>query len=107
MLDTRLALDTSLRCDALYDRVAATPIGINPHALRVMQIECDTIEASLKQPLAICRVRDIRHWLNLAYGHTLHGYPPAHLRNNLLNALAAFAETNRAAPSPSAEQPPG
>lgn len=90
MLDTRPVADPALRCDALLDRVAATPIAPNAHALKVALAECDAIEQALADPAAICRLRDARHWLRLAYGHALHGYPPERLRENLLGALSAL-----------------
>jgi len=95
MLDTRLSDDISLRCDALLDRIAATPAIPNAHALRVTLAECDAIEHTLTDPKAICRLRDVRHWARLAYGHTLHGYRPDQVRRNLLQALSAFGATSR------------
>jgi hypothetical protein len=96
MLDTRLSDDITLRCEALFDRIAATPVGPNAHALRVALAECDAMERAVDDPSAICKLRDVRHWLRLAYGHTLHGYPPADLRCNLLRALARFGAMSRA-----------
>ncbi|WP_072391816.1 hypothetical protein [Hyphomicrobium sp. CS1GBMeth3] len=96
MLDTRSVSDTVLRCDALLDRVAATPIGPNAHGLRVMLAECDAIERALVEPAAVCRLRDVRHWLRLAYDRSLHGYPPERLRESLLGALAALGKMSRA-----------
>lgn len=90
MLDTHLADDTTLRCEALFDRVAATPIGQNPHALKVALAECDALEHAIRSPSMICKLRDLRHWLRLAYGHTLHGYPEDALRNILLDAITGF-----------------
>ena len=95
MLDTRLADDVTLRSEALVDRVAATPIGPNPHGLKVALAECDLLERAISDPISICRLRDVRHWLRLAYGHALHGYPPEDLRRHLLRALATFGETSR------------
>ncbi len=95
MLDTRLSNDCTLRCEALLDRVAATAIGPNAHALRVTLAECDAMEQTVADPFAICRLRDVRHWLRLAYGQTLHGYPPDHLRRSLLRALEALATASR------------
>lgn len=95
MLDTRLSDDIVLRCEALLDRAAATPIGPNAHSLRVALAECEAMERALGDPVAICRLRDVRHWLRLAYSHTLHGYPPEQLRRNLLRALAAFGAISR------------
>lgn len=95
MLDTRLSDDITLRCDALLDRIAATPVAPNTHALRVTLAECDAIERALTDPKAICRLRDVRHWLRLAYGRTLHGYRPDQVRCNLLQALTAFSATAR------------
>lgn len=99
MLDTRLSDDLALRSEALRDRVAAMPIGPNMHSLKVVLAECDVIERGLSHPAAICKLRDVRHWLKLAYGHALHGYPAHDLRNHLLRALAAFED----APSGRAE----
>ena len=96
MLDTRLANDVTLRSEALIDRVTATPLGPNPHGLKVVLAECDLLERAISDPVSICRLRDVRHWLRLAYGHALHGYPPEDLRRHLLRALAAFGETSRA-----------
>lgn len=96
MLDTRLSNDRTLRCEALLDRVAATAIGPNAHALRVTLAECDAIERTVADPFAICRLRDVRHWLRLAYGRTLHGYPPDDLRRNLLRALETLAAASPA-----------
>jgi hypothetical protein len=96
MLDTRISDDVQLRCEALFDRIAATPVGPNAHALRVALAECDAMERALTEASAIYRLRDVRHWLRLAYSHTLHGYPPDDLRRNLLRALAAFAASSRA-----------
>lgn len=95
MLDTRLSNDCTLRCEALLDRVAATAIGPNAHALRVTLAECDAMERAVADPFAICRLRDVRHWLRLAYGRTLHGYPPDQLRCSLLRALEALATASR------------
>jgi hypothetical protein len=95
MLDTRPTDDTTLRCEALFDRVAATPIGRNPHALRVALAECDALEKAARDPLAICKLRDARHWFRLAYGDTLHGYPPDQLRKILLNAITDCAARRR------------
>jgi len=95
MLDTRQTDGTVLRCDALFDRVAATPIGVNPHALRAILAECDALERASLGPFAICRLRDVRHWLRLAYGHTLHGYPAPQLRKILLDAITAFGALAR------------
>jgi hypothetical protein len=95
MLDTRPTDDTdtitTLRCEALSDRVAATPVGRNPHALRVALAECDALERGTRDPMAICRLRDTRYWFRLAYGDTLHGYPPAQLRRILLDAIAGLS----------------
>jgi hypothetical protein len=96
MLDTRLSDHFALRCDALLDRVAATAIGANAHALRVALAECDAMEQAIADPFAICRLRDARHWLRLAYGQTLHGYPPDQLRRNLLRALEDLAASAKA-----------
>lgn len=96
MLDTRISDDILLRCDALFDRIAATPIAPNPHALRVALAECDAMERAVSDASVICRLRDLRHWLRLAYGHTLHGYPPDPLRLNLLRSLAGFVAACRA-----------
>lgn len=96
MLDTRQTDDIALRCEALFDRVAATPVGINAHTLRVALAECDAIERALDNPSGICRLRDVRHWLRLAYGHSLHGYPADQLRSNLLRALAGLGVRSRA-----------
>lgn len=90
------ALDAAeLRCEALHDRVAATPIKPNAHALRVMLAECDAIERALIEPAAVCRLRNVRHWLRLAYDRTLHAYPPERIRENLLGALQALAKMSR------------
>lgn len=97
MLDTRLSDDIVLRSEALFDRVAAAPIGPNAHSLKVALAECEAMERALEDPVAICRLRDARHWLRLAYSHTLHGYPPEQLRSNLLKALASFAAVTRTA----------
>ena len=96
MLDTRIYDDITLRCEALFDRVAATPIGPNPHALRVALAECDAMERAVENPVIICRVRDVRYWVRLAYGRTLHGYPPEDLRRNLLGALTRFTAAAQA-----------
>lgn len=90
MLDTRPTDDTTLRCEALFDRVAATPIGKNPHALKVVLAECDALERAIRSPSAICRLRDMRHWLRLAYGDALHGYPADQLRRIVLNAISGL-----------------
>jgi hypothetical protein len=90
MLDTCPTDHTTLRCEALFDRVAATPIGRNPHALRVALAECDALERGTSDPKAICKLRDTRHWFRLAYGDVLHGYPADQLRRILLDALAGF-----------------
>lgn len=90
MLDTRLLDDVVLRCEALHDRVAATPVTPNARALKVMLAECAAMERAVGDPFDVCRLRDVRHWLRLAYGRTLHGYPPDQLRRNLLRALASF-----------------
>jgi hypothetical protein len=95
MLDTRLSDDFTLRCEALLDRVAATPVGPNAHALKVALAECDAIERAIADPSAICRVRDARHWLRLAYGQTLHAYPPDQVRENLLRVLGDLVATLR------------
>lgn len=95
MLDTRLTDDLTLRCEALIDRIAAAPIGPNAHMLRVALAECEAVERAVADAMAICRLRDVRHWLRLAYGHTLHGYPPDHVRRNLISALERFAATSR------------
>ena len=95
MLDTLPINDITLRCEALFDRIAATPIGVNTHALRVALAECDAMEGAVENPSAIYRLRDVRHWLRLAYGHSLHGYPPDQLRKNLLHALAGFGAASR------------
>jgi len=95
MLDTLPTEDITLRCEALFDRVAATPIGENAHALRVGLAECDAMERAIASPSAVYRLRDVRHWLRLAYGHALHGYPPDELRRNLLKALAGFGAATR------------
>lgn len=95
MLDTRFSDDITLRCEALFDRVAATPVGPNPHTLRVALAECDAMERAIDSPVAICRVRDVRYWVRLAYGHTLHGYPPEDLRSNLLGALTRLTAAVR------------
>lgn len=95
MLDTRLTDDVTLRSEALLDRVAATPIGKNAHMLRVALAECDAVERALDSPATICKLRDLRHWLRLAYGNTLHGYPADQLRRILLEALAAFGAASR------------
>ncbi|MGE0022417.1 MAG: hypothetical protein AB7S70_02165 [Hyphomicrobium sp.] len=100
MLDTLPTDNITLRCEALFDRVAATPIGENAHALRVGLAECDAMERVIASPSAVYRLRDVRHWLRLAYGHTLHGYPPDELRRNLLKALAGFGAAARAVDSP-------
>lgn len=97
MLDTRQTDDITLRCDALCDRVAATPIGKNARALRVALAECDALERSVLTPFALCKLRDARHWLRLAYGDALHGYPPRQLRSALLEAIAAVGEAVRRA----------
>ena len=95
MLDARLSDDITLRCDALLDRIAATPVAPNAHALRVTLAECDAIERTLTDPKAICRLRDVRHWVRLAYDHTLHAYRPDQVRRNMLQALTAFGATPR------------
>jgi hypothetical protein len=96
MLDTRPTdnitdAHATLRCEALFDRVAATPVGRNPHALRVALAECDALERGAHDPMAICRLRDVRHWFRLAYGDTLHGYSPGQLRRILLDAIAGLS----------------
>lgn len=96
MLDTRPIDDTALRSEALLDRVAATPFGANAHTLKVVLAECDALERSLLSPSAICKLRDARHWLRLAYGSVLHGYPAAQLRRNTLDALAGVTAACRA-----------
>ena len=53
MLDTRLSNDRTLRCEALLDRVAATAIGPNAHALRVTLAECDAIERTVARCLSV------------------------------------------------------
>lgn len=88
--DTRLADDTALRCEALADRVAATAIGRNAHALKVALAECDALEHGAASSSLVCKLRDLRHWLRLAYGDTLHGYPPTALRAHLLEAIECF-----------------
>jgi hypothetical protein len=88
MLDTRLTDDITLRGEALIDRVAATPIGSNTHALTVMLAECDDIERTLRSPSTIYKLRAARHWLQLAYGTTLHSYPSDRLRGITLGALS-------------------
>jgi hypothetical protein len=90
MLDTRLTDDVTLRCDALFDRVQATPIGRNAHALTVSLAECEALERALKSPSAIYKLRAARHWLRLAYGPSLHAYPPERLRLIVLDALSEF-----------------
>jgi hypothetical protein len=95
MLDTCPTDDTTLRCDALFDRVAATPIGRNPHALKVALAECDALERGIRNPLSICKLRDVRHWFRLAYGDTLHGYPADQLRRILLDVIAGFGAHSR------------
>lgn len=95
MLDMRLSDDLVLRCEALLDRVAATTIGPNAHALRVMLAECDAMERAVTAPFAVCRVRDVRNWLRLAYGRTLHGYPSDQLRRNLMRALGELLAATR------------
>ena len=97
MLDTRLADDITLRCDALADRIAATPIGKNARALRVGLAEFDALERASLTPFALCKLRNARHWLRLAYGDTLHAYPPARLRRILIEALAGISEMARRA----------
>jgi len=94
MLETRLSDILLLRCEALRDRVAATAIGPNAHALRVALAECDAMERAVVAPAAVCRLRDARHWFRLAYGQTLHGYPPDALRRNLLKSLSDFSATS-------------
>lgn len=96
MLDTRPVDTVVLRCEALLARVAATPVGPDAHALKVALAECDAIERALSDPSAICRLRDVRHWLRLAYGRTLHGYPEDRLRESLLGALAGLRAASRA-----------
>ncbi len=96
MLDTRLTDDAVLRCEALLDRVAATPTGRNAHALAVAMAECDALERAVEAPSAICKLRDVRHWLRLACGTALHGYPPAELRRALLDAISGLAAALRA-----------
>jgi hypothetical protein len=90
MLDTHLSDDIRLRCDALLDRIAATAVAPNAHALRVALAECDAMERGVTDAFAMCQLRDVRHWLRLAYTHSLHGYPPDQVRTNLLRALARF-----------------
>lgn len=90
MLDRRLTDDTTLRCDALFDRVAATPIGRNAHALRVVLAECDALELRVADAALVCKLRDLRHWLRLAYGDTLHSYPASTLRTIVLDAIDGF-----------------
>ena len=97
MLDTLPTDDTTLRCEALFDRVAATPIGKNPHALRVVLAECDALERSIRNPSAICRLRDMRHWLRLAYGDALHGYPADQLRRIVLDAISGLERAHHGA----------
>lgn len=99
MLDTRQAQDTlskgdaRLRCEALIDRVMAIPVGPNPQALGVILAECAALEqAAAESPLAVCKLRDARHWLKLAYGHELHAYPPEAVRRQTLEALRAFLD---------------
>jgi endonuclease/exonuclease/phosphatase (EEP) superfamily protein YafD len=93
MLDARQAQETltesdaALRCEALIDRVSALPVGHNPHALRVILAECAALERAAANPSAVCKLRDARHWLRLAYGHELHAYPMADLRRLMLAAL--------------------
>jgi hypothetical protein len=96
MLDTRLTDDITLRGEALIDRVAATPIGSNPHALTVMLAECDALERTLRSPSTIYKLRAARHWLRLAYGDTLHSYPGDRLRGIALGALSEFLIAVRA-----------
>lgn len=95
MLDTHLADDITLRCDALCDRVAATPIGRNAHALRVALAECDALERAIQDPYVTCKLRDARHWLRLAYGGELHGYPADRLRTIVLEAIAGVGAASR------------
>lgn len=90
MLGTRPLSDIALRCNVLRDRAASLPIGPNPEALSLMLAECAAIEGALSNPLDVCRLRDIRHWVQLAYGRTLHGYPADRLQQSLLGAVAAF-----------------
>lgn len=95
MPGARLSDALQLRCEALSDRIAATAIGPNAHALRVALAECDAMERAAAAPVAVCRLRDTRHWLQLAYGQILHGYPPDALRRNLLRSLADFSATSQ------------
>jgi len=88
MLDTRFIDDAALRCEALSDRIAATPIGPNGHALRIAMAELDALERAIAGPLGLCKLRDARHWLRLAYGGALHGYPSEQLRAILKKAVA-------------------
>jgi hypothetical protein len=87
--DTRKS-DARLRCEALIDRVTAIPVGENPQALSVILAECEALERAVSDPSAVCKLRDARHWLKLAYGHELHAYPAADLRRQMLRALEAF-----------------
>ncbi len=95
MFDTRLTDDAILRSEALLDRVSATPIGRNAHMLRVALAECDALERASRNPSTVCKLRDLRHWLRLAYGNSLHAYPAAQLRRILLDSLTAFGTAFR------------
>jgi hypothetical protein len=96
MLDARQAedalveTDAAARCAALIERVAATPIGPNPQALSAMLADCAVLERTAPNPSAVCKLRDARHWLRLAYGYELHAYPAADLRRLMRAALEEF-----------------
>lgn len=95
MLDTRLIDDAALRCEALSDRIAATPVGANPHALSIAMAELDALERAVATPLGLCKLRDARHWVRLAYGRALHGYPADRLRAILIQVIADIAASVR------------
>lgn len=95
MPDTRPTDDVRLRIDAMLERIAATPIGRNADVLQVALAECDALERSQGSAMAICKLRDLRHWLRLAYGEALHAYPADQLRRILRDAIAALGETSR------------
>ncbi len=92
MPDTRLTDDVTLRIDAMLDRIAATPIGRNADVLQASLADCDALERSQSCAMTICKLRDLRHWLRLAYGDALHAYPSDQLRRILLDAIASVGE---------------
>ncbi|HEX2843151.1 hypothetical protein [Hyphomicrobium sp.] len=95
MPDTRLTDDVTLRVDAMLDRIAATPIGRNADVLQASLADCDALEHSQGSAMAICKLRDLRHWLRLAYGDALHAYPADQLRRILRDAIMNLGGTAR------------